>query len=91
MKKLVISEITNEIYYATVKDLGNGLMEVTGKQENVTDSAVKLVFEWFKHQYEEDKDEPITIWYKDSPYCLTFGKRFNFDYKSNKKDLGDKL
>ena len=42
MKKLVISPLTNKIYWASVDESAG---RVTGKKENVTKDAVKVVFQ----------------------------------------------
>lgn len=41
-----VSPITNTIFAGTAKSKGNGLMEWT-KKEDVTDDAIRAVFEWF--------------------------------------------
>ena len=90
MRKLVISEITNDILYATVKDLGNGNYAVTGKQEIMTEEVLKAAFSWFMQAYEkQEKAKAVYIGFKESPYRLVFGKKENFKYYGDYDERND--
>jgi hypothetical protein len=56
--KIGVSPITNTIFAGNAKNKGNGLMEWT-KKEDVTDDAIRAVFEWFMNN---SKDEGGSIY-----------------------------
>ena len=51
-KTMGVSPITDTIYYGTVK---NNMWQ--GKKEDVTDMAIKAVFEWFMHKLDADEKQ----------------------------------
>lgn len=54
MKKLVVTPLSNTIWYATVnKDCS----KITGNREDVTSDAIRAVFEWFMGNMNEDVEE----------------------------------
>ena len=59
MKYFAISDLTGKIYYGTGKDVGGGRIRFTGNKEDVTDEAVKAVFEWFLNKALKSKKEII--------------------------------
>ena len=73
MKKLVVSPITNTIFWATVNEEKH---MITGKKEDVTNNAVGAVFEWFMGNMKEFKDGKMvenaeySISYKGLPFVL---------------------
>ncbi|HBF66471.1 MAG TPA: hypothetical protein DDW34_12960 [Clostridium sp.] len=73
MKKLVVSPITNTIYWATVNE---EKQMITGKKEDVTDNAVGAAFEWFMGNMKEFKDGKMvenaehSISYEGLPFVL---------------------
>ncbi len=71
-KKMMVSDITHTIYYGRVKDVGNGIYQSVGKREDVTDEAIKAVFEWFMKEYERDGINSIS--YTNFPYEMRFVK-----------------
>ena len=69
-KTMGVSSITDTIYYGTVK---NDMWQ--GKMEDVTDMAIKAVFEWFMHQMERDcKIEAYQIKFPNTHYVLEMRK-----------------
>ena len=66
-----VSDITNNIYAGTSKDCGNGIKRWVGKQYNVTDDAIKAVFQWFVNNYNENEpNEAFEVTFPSSPYVL---------------------
>lgn len=55
-----VSPITNTIYYGTCKK-SDGMCEFTGKKEDVTDEAIKAVFEWFIGNTEDCEEFSISF------------------------------
>lgn len=45
MKRLMVGSIDNRIWYGEVKDRGT-FYTMPGKREDVTDDAIRAVFEW---------------------------------------------
>lgn len=45
MKRLMVGSIDNRIWYGEVKDRGS-FYTMPGKREDVTDDAIRTVFEW---------------------------------------------
>lgn len=70
-KVMGVSPITDTIYYGNVK---NGMWQ--GKKEDVTDEAIKAVFEWFMHKVDnlEDGKNCYEIRFGDLPYVLSMKK-----------------
>lgn len=66
-KTMGASPITNTIFYGTVK---NDMW--VGKREDVTDMAIKAVFEWFIHEVDklENGSNCFEIKFGDLPYKL---------------------
>lgn len=69
-KTMGVSPITDTIYYGTVK---NDMWQ--GKREDVTDMAIKAVFEWFIHKMEKEcQDGAYQIRFPSVPYVLEMRK-----------------
>lgn len=70
-KTMGVSPITDTIYYGTVKD-----NMWVGKREDVTDMAIKAVFEWFINQLKNEGEDnhAFQIRYKGCPYVLEMRK-----------------
>ena len=65
-----VSPVTDTIYHGTVKD---DMWQ--GKKEDVTDIAIKAVFEWFMHQMEKEcPDGVYQIRFPSVPYVLEMRK-----------------
>ena len=76
-KTMGVSPITDTIYYGTVKD-----NKWVGKKEDVTDSAIKAVFEWFMHKMENEcPDGAYQIRFPNVPYVLEMRKEGGADGK----------
>ena len=74
-KTMGVSPITNTIYYGTVK---NDMWQ--GKREDVTDIAIKAVFEWFMRKVEDEcPDGAFQIRFPDVPYVLEMRKEKESD------------
>ena len=50
---LCVSLLTNEIYAGRIKQLENGLCKWAGKKEDVTEKAIRAVFEYMYNAAEE--------------------------------------
>lgn len=71
MKKMMVSDITKTIYYGEVEKVENGLYKSVGKREDVTDEAVRAVFEWFiKNLKENESIGAYEVRFEDCPYVL---------------------
>lgn len=69
-KTMGISSITDTIYYGTVK---NNMWQ--GKKEDVTDMAIRAVFEWFMQKHKaESPDGAYQIRFPGVPYVLEMRK-----------------
>lgn len=69
-KTMGVSPITDTIFYGTVKD-----NMWVGKREDVTDIAIKAVFEWFVHKVENEcPDGAYQIRFPNVPYVLEMRK-----------------
>lgn len=69
-KTMGVSPITDTIYYGTVK---NDMW--VGKRENVTDMAIKAVFEWFMHKHSSECPDGIfEIRFPGVPYVLSMSR-----------------
>ena len=70
-KKLVVTEISNTIWYATVNKDGT---EIIGNREEVTRDAIRCVFEWFSGHM-SDKTTEYGLSYPGSPYELVMRRK----------------
>lgn len=69
-KTMGVSPITDTIFYGTVKD-----DMWVGKREDVTDIAIKAVFEWFMHKMENEcPNGAYQIKFPSLPYVLEMRK-----------------
>lgn len=69
-KTMGVSPVTDTIYYGVVKD-----NIWVGKREDVTDMAIKAVFEWFMNKCKKEaQDGEYQIRFKDVPYVLSIKK-----------------
>lgn len=65
-----VSSITDTIYYGVVK-----YNIWVGKREDVTDIAIKAVFEWFMHKCKKEAHgREYQIKFKNVPYVLSMRK-----------------
>lgn len=75
-----VSPITNTIYAGKSKDCGNGIKAWIGKKEDVTDEAIKAVFEWFVSNHKANEPhEGFEVKYPNCPYVLTMAKQAKND------------
>lgn len=73
VKRMGVSPITNTIYYGTVDTDKNMWV---GNKTDVTDMAIRSVFEWFMGQMESNKNqEEYQITYASSDYELIMRKK----------------
>ena len=87
MKKLGINPVTNDIVYATVQEIKEGVYRVTGKEEVITDSVLRMAFQWLEIKYKEQKKQsPIGFSFGDSEFLLAFGKKDEIKVKGENKD-----
>lgn len=76
-KTMGVSPITDTIYYGTVK---NDMW--VGKREDVTDIAIKAVFEWFMHKLNSnEKQVAYQIKFPSLPYVLEMRKENDYERK----------
>lgn len=76
MKDFGVSPLTNTIYYGTVNPEKHMF---TGKKEDVTDSAIRAVFEWFMGNMEETMEE-YQITFPSSEYELVMRRKTDDEY-----------
>ena len=73
---LGVSLLTNEIYAGKTKDCGDGLKKWVGEKHEVTDQALKAVFEWFMNNHKTNEPHSTyEIRFKNCPYVLSMRKR----------------
>lgn len=77
MKKILISPLTNTIYYATVKEQNNGSYIATGEKKDVTDDCIGAVFQWFQNNLKKDNAKSYKVTYEGSDYELVLIKKEN--------------
>lgn len=70
-KTMGVSPITDTIFYGTVKD-----NKWVGKREDVTDMAIKAVFEWFMNKLRDagEDDNTFEVRFPGCPYVLEMRK-----------------
>ena len=74
-KKFGVSPLTNRIYYGNVNEEKHMF---TGKKEDVTDDAIRAVFEWFIGNIESDKtSKEFKVAYSSTDYELVMRKANN--------------
>lgn len=74
-KKMMVSDLSHTIYYGNVKYIGNGVFKQVGKREDVTDEAIRAVFEWFmKNLKDNEPNEAYEVRFTNCPYVLRMTK-----------------
>nr|DAF48982.1 MAG TPA: hypothetical protein [Siphoviridae sp. ctnpt50] len=73
MKRLVVSLLSNTIYYATVNEKNNK-MSATDRKD-VTNNCISAVFEWFVNHINDDNLKEYSITYPSSEYELVMRKK----------------
>lgn len=74
-KSMGVSPITGTIYYGVLKD-----DEWIGEKEDVTDMAIRSVFDWFIQKYEEEVHSgggEYQLKFRNVPYVLSMRKEEN--------------
>ena len=69
------SPLTNKIYAGKSKDIGNGTHQWVGAKYDITEDAIRAVFEWFMQNHK--KNEPsaaFEIRFSGCAYVLTMTK-----------------
>ena len=67
-----VSPLTNTIFAGKSKTLPNGGYQWIGKKQDITDDAIKAVFEWFINNHKENEPtEAYEIRFTNCPYVLT--------------------
>ena len=81
-KAMGVSPVTGRIYYGNLR--GD---EWIGGKEDVTETAVRAVFEWFVEKFEDvcPADGQYTLEFLDEEYALTM-KRKSFEYPARWKN-----
>ena len=70
-----VSPLTNTIYGGKSKDLGNGMRQWVSAKQDITDDAIKAVFEWIMNEYKANEpSETYEIRFPGCPYVLTMTK-----------------
>lgn len=68
-EKLVVSPISGTIYWAEVKELGDGLAECVGEKRDVAMNALKAVYQCFLDKANEEESCVFRIRFgKDNPW-----------------------
>lgn len=71
VKKMMVSDITHTIYYGEVKEVEKGVYKSVGKRENVTEEAIRAVFEWFMKNFQDNEpNEAYEVKFQGVPYVL---------------------
>ena len=74
-KKMMVSDITHTIYYGKVKEVKKGVYESVGTREDVTEEAIRAVFEWFMKNFQDNEpNEAYEIKFEGVPYVLRMTK-----------------
>lgn len=71
-KSMGVSPITGTIYYGVLKD-----DEWIGEKEDVTDMAIRSVFDWFIQKYKEkvhSESGEYQLKFRNVPYVLSMRK-----------------
>ena len=68
MYKLLLTDITNEIHLVRFTEEGDGTWCQRGSGTDMTDKALRAVFQWFVQQIKNDKKQKIR--YGDLLYVL---------------------
>lgn len=71
-KSMGVSPITGTIYYGHLKN-----DEWIGEKEDVTDMAIRAVFDWFIQKYKEEvhsESREYQLKFKNTPYVLSMRK-----------------
>ena len=77
IKTMGVSALSDTIYYGT---LNTEKHMWVGKREDVTDEAIKAVFEWFMHKLDADeKQVAYQIKFPSLPYVLEMRKEAQDD------------
>ena len=67
-----VSPLTNTIFIGKSKKLKNGVFEWVGEKHDITDDAIRAVFEWFMNNYKNnEQNKAYEIRYTNCPYVLT--------------------
>ena len=64
----MVSPITDTIWLANYKDLGNGYFKAVGEKQDYTQEAVRAVYEWFMNQARASDDKMFEVRYGDNPW-----------------------
>lgn len=78
MKKLLVSDITKNIYLTNAKPLKGlpNMWEAVGEKQDFTDEAIRAVFEWFMKNFQENEpSEAFEVKFRNCPYILQMIKR----------------
>ena len=69
-KNIVVSDITNEIYLCNTRPVKGheGLVECVGQKVDVTDKAIKAVYQWFLNHCKEEESGFYQIRYGNKPW-----------------------
>lgn len=76
MFHLGLSPITDSILAGQAKDMGNGVYKFTSDPIDVTNEALKVVFEWFMSNMKNVKDdEYFSLSFEKCDYILLMKKK----------------
>ena len=72
MYKLLLTDITHEIHLVRFTEAGDDTWCQRGSGSDMTDKALRVVFQWFVQQIKNDKEQKGRwhIRYGDLPYVL---------------------
>ncbi len=70
MKKLVVSELTDNIYLCNTKPVKDNdkIVEVVGEKQDYTDEAIQAVYQWFLNHCRTEESGMYQIRYGDKPW-----------------------
>ena len=74
-----VSPITNTIYAGRSKDNGDGIKEWVGEKQDITDEAIRAVFDWFINNFKANEpNEAFEVKFTNCPYRLMMTRENEF-------------
>ncbi len=70
MKKLLVSDLTDNIYLCNTKPVKDNdkIVEAVGEKLDYTDEAIRAVYQWFLNHCRQEESGMYQIRYGDKPW-----------------------
>lgn len=83
-KTLVVSDIADTIYLCRTKPVEghDGIIECVGEKTDMTDEAIRAVYQWFMNHCKKEESGMYQIRYGDNPW-LTMNLHVTDNNKTN--------